>query len=85
MNGSQKTRTVVRGERSDMSKVKEYEEKCLQELYTELDEQQEHRQREYDVMQEALAQIQDVLNSDRSDWGKTVIISHIIKQLKGVL
>lgn len=65
-----------------MSKINDYNEKCLEELYTELDAQKEHEEMMYSKMQEALVLIQEVLDSTRSDWGKTVIISKIIKDLK---
>lgn len=40
-----------------MSKINDYNEKCLDEIFTEKDAQEEQRQKEYDLMKEALYDI----------------------------
>ena len=61
-----------------MSKVNDYNEKCLDELFTELDEQEELKQMKYDKTIEALSIVRDYLNEQATpydrDWETFFIV-----------
>jgi hypothetical protein len=45
-----------------MSKVNDYNDKCMEQIFTERDSQEELRQKEYDLMTEALYDLNDTLS-----------------------
>ena len=66
-----------------MSKVKDYEEKCLDELYTELDAQEEYRNQRYDEAIQTIVKIQDVIDDDLDYSDKVAYIRHICDKYYG--
>jgi len=47
-----------------MSKVKDYNEKCLDELYTDIDAQEEYRNQRYEEAIQTIIKIQEVVDDD---------------------
>ena len=64
-----------------MSKVNDYNEKCLDELFTELDEQEELRQMKYDKTIEALSIVRDYLNEQATNGFKAYVVLKKIEEL----
>jgi flagellin-specific chaperone FliS len=64
-----------------MSKVNDYNEKCLDELFTELDEQEERKQMTYDKAIQALEIAKEYLKEQAQNGFKAYMVLKKIEEL----